>query len=68
VRRTRKNFSVFLPLAAYAYAPVLFTCKFVFVVTHIAFSYLVGLNQEIRWEERLRHYIFCIEWNIKPWA
>jgi len=24
------------------------------------------LRQEYGWEERLRDYLFCVEWNVKP--
>jgi len=36
-------------------------CMFAFAV---CFSFSV-LSQDIGWEERLRNYMFCVEWDIK---
>jgi len=36
---------------------------FVFVVLGLVSSVL---RQEVSWEERLRNYLFCVEWDIKP--
>jgi len=35
--------------------------------------FLLGLvfsvpSQEIGWEERLRNYLFCVEWDVKPYS
>jgi len=35
------------------------------MVALLCFSFSV-LSQEIGWEERLRNYLFCIAWVIKP--
>ena len=41
---------------------------FVFVLLAFVVFDLVSslLRQEIGWKERLRNYLFCIEWNLKP--
>jgi len=26
----------------------------------------IVLSQEIGWEEHLRNYLFCVEWDVKP--
>jgi len=37
------------------------------VKAHTASSSFVSvLDQEIGWEERLRHDLFCVEWDVKP--
>jgi len=52
--------------------------KFVFCVSLKPFGFvfsdsiLLGLvfsvpSQEIGWEERLRHDLFCVEWDVKPY-
>jgi len=28
--------------------------------------YFSVLSQEIGWEERLRNYLFCVRWDVKP--
>ena len=40
-----------------------------FVIVLLAFAVLglvsSVLRQEIGWEERLRNYLFCVEWDVK---
>jgi len=36
---------------------------FAFVVLGLVSSVLC---QEIDWKERLRNYLFCVEWDVKP--